>query len=368
MNLGTLPGSFNLAISSLFASADGMSFDETNAYLDKFGIKIKTICSNSYGGIQFSVRDSFTDEAVEIVKRFFNNKIKEKDFETERQNALSDLSLREESPAYFIRKAAAEALFGGTPWGEIAEGTTESLKKMTLGDVRKVKDIFMGRNNFVVSLAGAADENTADKLLSYFPQNTVRLDAKKVPLKPLDTETLKIPVKGKDQVYVAKIFRAPSHFDEDFDTIRLFENYMSSERSPLFAGLREKSGLVYTFSVAGTNTPVGGTEMFFAITSPEKVETVQKIFDETIEKIKNGEIDKKRLNETKNAMSTAFAKALQRSSFHANNIAIDEILGKEQNSYLSQIERMNSITPQMIAETAEKWLNSGKWILSGSVK
>ena len=367
MNLEGLPGSFNLAISSLFASADGMSFDETNAYLDKFGIKIKTICSNSYGGIQFSVRDSFADEAVEIVKRFFDNRINEKDFENERQNALSDISLAEESPGYFIKKAALNALFGGTPWGETAEGTTESLKKMTLGDMRKAKEIFMSRNNLVVSLAGAAESETANKFLSYFPNDGVKLEAEKGKFKPLDTGTLKIPVKGKDQVYLAKVFRAPSHFDPDFDTIRLFENYMSSERSPLFTELREKSGLVYTFSVAGTNTPIGGTEMFFAITSPEKVATVQKIFEESVERIKNGEIDEMRLNETKNAMATSFAKALQRSSFHANNIAIDKILGMKSNNYLQQIERMNAITPQMIAETAEKWLKCGKWILSGAV-
>ena len=367
MNLDALPGSFNLAVSSLFASADGMSFDETNAYLDKFGIKIKTICSNSYGGIQFSVRDSFADEAVEIVKRFFNNKIKAKDFENERQNAISDISLAEESPGYFIKKAALNALFGGTPWGEMPEGTASSLKKMTLDDMRKAKEIFMSRNSFVISLAGAAESRTAEKFLSYFPNDGLKLEAKRGKLKPLDTENLKIPVKGKDQVYLAKIFRAPSHFDEDFDTIRLFENYMSSERSPLFAELREKSGLVYTFSLAGTNTPVGGTEMFFAITSPEKAAAVQKIFDESVEKIRNGEIDEKRLNETKNAMATSFAKALQRSSFHANNIAIDEILGMKPDSYLKQIKRMNAITPEMIAQTAEKWLKHGKWILSGAV-
>ena len=368
MNLEGLPGSFNLAISSLFASADGMSFDETNEFIDKFGIKIKPVCSNSYGGLKFSVRDSFTDEAVEIVKKFFDNKISERDFETEQMNAVSDISLAEESPSYFIKKAALNELFGGTPWGEILEGTTESLKKMTLDDMRKVKEIFMNRNEFVIALSGAADDETAKKFLSYFPQDTIRFEAKKGKLKPLDTETLKIPVKGKDQVYVAKIFRGPSHFDEDFDTIRLFENYMSSERSPLFTELREKSGLVYTFSVAGTNTPVGGSEMFFAITSPEKVATVQKIFDESIEKIINGKIDTKRLNETKNAMATSFAKALQRSGFHAANLAIDEILGMKSNNYLNQVERMNAISPQMIAETADKWLKRGKWILSGAVK
>ena len=247
------------------------------------------------------------------------------------------------------------------------EGTASSLKKMTLDDMRKAKEIFMSRNNFVISLAGAAESRTAEKFLSYFPNDGIKLEAKRGKLKPLDTETLKIPVKGKDQVYLAKIFRAPSHFDEDFDTIRLFENYMSSERSPLFAELREKSGLVYTFSLAGTNTPVGGTEMFFAITSPEKVAAVQNVFDEAVEKIRNGEIDEKRLNETKNAMSTSFAKALQRSSFHANNIAVDEILGMKPDSYLKQIERMNAITPEMIAETAEKWLKRGKWILGGAV-
>ena len=95
---------------------------------------------------------------------------------------------------------------------------------------------------------------------------------------------------------------------------------------------------------------------------------MQKIFDESIEKIINGGIDTKRLSETKNAMTTSFAKAVQRSGFHAANLAIDEILGMKSSNYLKQVERMNAITPQMIAETADRWLKRGKWILSGAVK
>lgn len=367
MNLEGLPGSLNLGISSMFASADGMDFDETNAFLDKFGIKIKTVCSNSYSGIKFSVRDGFVEEAFEIIKKFFDNKIDEKDFETERQNIISDLSLAEESPSYFIKKAALNELFGGTPWSEISEGTAESLKKMTLDDIHKVKEIFMNRNNFVVSLSGAAENGMAKKFLQYFPHDTVKFEAKKVKFGPLDGETLKIPVKGKDQVYAAKIFRGPSHFDKDFDIMRLFENYMSSERSPLFAELREKSGLVYTFSLAGANTPVGGSEMFFAITSPEKVETVQKIFDNAVEDLKNGGIIEERLNETKNALATYYAKLLQRSSFHAENMAIEEVLGIKAGTYLRQLEIIDAITPEVLVESANKWLGSGKWILAGAV-
>ena len=367
MNLKGLPGSFKLAVSSIFASADGMTFDETNSYLDKFGIRIKPINSNSYAGLEFTARDSFVDETVEIVKRFFDNKIKEEDFEKEKLSTLSNLSMMREYPEYFIREAANRELFGGTPWEFISDGTVESVSKMTVADARKVRETFLNRNDFVMAIAGAAEKETAEKLLHCFKEGKSPLETPAAKLKPLSGETIKIPVKGKDQAYISKIFRGPSHYDKDFDTMRLLECYLNGERSPLFSELRETNGLVYTFSFSISNTPVGGSATFIAITSPEKIQTVQDVFEKAIDDVINGKIDEARLNETKNTLATTFSKAVQSSSFHSSNIAIEEVLGLKTGSYLKQLEIINAITPQMIRAAAEKWLKQGKWILSGAV-
>ncbi|MBP5592159.1 insulinase family protein [bacterium] len=367
MNLKGFPGSFKLAVSSIFASADGMTFDETNSYLDKFGIRIKPVNSNSYAGLEFTARDSFADEAVDIVKRFFDNKIKEEDFEKEKLSVLSNLSMMQEYPEYFIRAAANRELFGGTPWEYISDGTVESVSKMTINDARKIREIFLNKNDFVMAIAGAAETKTAEKLLSCFKEGKSPLETVPAKLKPLSGETIKIPVKGRDQAYISKIFRGPSHYDKDFDTMRLLECYMNGERSPLFTELREKSGLVYTFSFLISNTPVGGAANFIAITSPEKIQAVQQVFEKAIDDIRNGKLLEERLNETKNTLATSFAKAVQSSSFHSSNIVIEEVLSLKAGTYLKQLEIINSITPEMIRAAAEKWLKKGTWILSGAV-
>ena len=367
MNLKGLPGSFKLAVSSIFASADGMTFDETNSYLDKFGIRIKPLNSNSYAGLEFTVRDSFVDEAVEIVKRFFDNKIKEDDFEKEKLSTLSNLSMMREYPEYFIREAANRELFGGTPWEFISDGTVESVSKMTVADARKVRDTFLSRNDFVMAIAGAAEKETAEKLLACFKEGRSPLETVPAKLKPLSGKTIKIPVKGKDQAYISKIFRGPSHYDKDFDTMRLLECYLNGERSPLFTELRETNGLVYTFSFSISNTPVGGSASFIAITSPEKIKAVQDVFEKAVDDVINGKIDEARLSETKNTLATSFAKAVQSSSFHSSNIAIEEVLGLKAGTYLRQLEIINSITPEMIRAAAGKWLKKGTWIMSGAV-
>ena len=367
MDLEGLPGSFKLAVSSIFASADGMTFDETNSFLDKFGIKIKPVNSNSYAGLEFTARDSFTEEVTGIIERFFNNRIKEDDFEKERLNALSNISMMKEYPGYHIKTAAYRELFAGTPWEYPSDGTEESVSKMTLEDARKIRDIFMEKNDFAVAIAGAADTETAKSLLSYFKPGQSTLAFPSRITRPLSGKTIKIPVKGKDQAYISKIFRGPTHYDKDFETMQLFECYLTGERSPLFTELREKSGLVYTFTFYGTNTPVGGAEMFAAITSPEKIKAVQEVFENAVEEIRNGKLVEERLNETKNTLATGFAKVLQSSSFYARNMAVEEVLGIKAGTYLRQLEIINSITPEMIRSAAEKWLKKGTWILSGAV-
>ena len=272
-----------------------------------------------------------------------------------------------EYPEYFIREAANRELFSGTPWEFISDGTVESVSKMTVADARKVREIFLSKNDFVMAIAGAAEKETAEKLLHCFKEGKSPLETPAAKLKPLSGETIKIPVKGKDQAYISKIFRGPSHYDKDFDTMRLLECYLNGERSPLFTELRETNGLVYTFSFSISNTPVGGSANFIAITSPEKIKAVQDVFEKAVADVINGKIDEARLNETKNTLATTFAKAVQSSSFHSSNIVIEEVLGLKAGTYLKQLEIINAITPQMIRAAAEKWLKKGTWILSGAV-
>ena len=367
MNLPEIPGSYRLTSSALFASAKGMSFDETNAFLDRFGIKIKPVSTKNYSGLKFVCRDVFVEEAVEIIEKFLENEIKRDDFEKEKKNILSELSLMKDYPTYHINKAVLKELFGGTPWEFIEDGIEESIKNMTLEDARKVRGIFMNSNDFVTAFSGAADRTAMEKLLNYLPKSQKVLNPRKWNPKPLSGNTLKIPVKGNDQVYLAKVFRGPRITDSDFDTMKLLESYMSGERSPLFFELREKSGLVYTFMFYTTQTLIGGAVIFVAITSPEKVRAVQDVFDRTVDEIKQGVISEDYLSETKNVLSTAFATAVQYSDFHALNLAEEKIYGIKSGSYLEKGKVRDLIDSTMIVEAANRWLNNGTWILAGAV-
>jgi len=368
MNWRRLPGSFKFFLDVLCCSAKGMTRDETESFLDKFGISVSPVSGNNVGGIKFKVRDSFIDEAAEIIGKIFENEINDDDFRQEKQYALSHLSLLSEEPSYHISKAVYRELFAGTPYEGLPSGTYESIEKVTPEIVRAIRRNFMRHGAFSVAVSGNADSGTLSKIVNAIPVEGVQKPVGSEYVLPgLEEKTIKIPVKGKNQLYLTRAFRGPSLYDSDYDSIRLLENYLIGEKSPLFIELREKQGLVYTMDVSGMAGTFGGSITFSAITSPQKCDDVVAAFEHVINDLKNGKIYKNRLDEIKNTIETGFFASQVKSNYHSYNMALDDALSLGKGLYLRQLEIIRSITAEKLAETAARWLQNGIWVMAGDV-
>ena len=368
MNWRRLSGSFKLFLDVLCSSAKGMSRDETESFLDKFGITVSPVSGNNVGGIKFKVRDSFIDEAADIIGKILENEINEDDFRQEKQYALSHLSLLNEEPNYHISKAVYKELFAGTPYEGLPTGTYESIEKVTLENIRAIRKNFMRHGTFSVALSGNADSEILSKIVNAIPvEGVLKPVGSDYSLPKLEEKTVKIPVKGKNQLYLTRVFRGPSLYDSEYDPIRLLENYLVGEKSPLFIELREKQGLVYTMDVSGMAGTFGGSITFSAITSPQKRSDVVAAFEHVIDDLKSGKIYKDRLEEIKNTLETGFLASQVKSNYHAYNMALDDALSLEKGLYLRQLEIVRSITAEKLAETAQRWLQNGVWIMAGDV-
>jgi zinc protease len=79
------------------------------------------------------------------------------DFERLRDNAVSDIetSLRFSSDEELGKAALSSDVFAGTPYAHLTDGSVESLKSITLEDVKNFWTTHFTRENLVIGLAGA---------------------------------------------------------------------------------------------------------------------------------------------------------------------------------------------------------------------
>lgn len=367
-NLKGFPGSFKLFLDSACTSATGMTREETESYLDRFGITLSPVYGNNVGGIKFKARDNFALEAIDIVHKIFDNPIKEEDFNSEKLYTLSNISMLEEEPSFHITNAIHRTLFKGTPYEYSVSGTAEGVKKIKFEHILKIKENYFSKNHFSIAISGAVDMSVLEKAVSGF----VRKDIEKTGVFKIDKtklldQVIKIPMKGRKMAHIARVFRAPSVYSSDFEKMKLLENYMTGQKSPMFQLLREKQGLVYSLDVSGMSGVAGGYVVFSAITTPGNINLVMNSIEKAVDHLRKGEIDRSYLLETKNILNTSFANSVVKSNFHAYNLAIEEALSLPFENYMKITQVINSIKENDITETAVKWLDDGFWIIAGEV-
>lgn len=367
-NFKGMPGSFKLFLDSMCTSAEGMTRDETESYLDRFGITLSPVCGNNVGGIKFKVRDSFALEAIDIIHKIFKNPINEKDFNSEKHYALSNISLLEEEPSFHVTNVIHNTLFKNTPYDRPISGTTEKSKKISFEQIKKIREKYFSQNFFSVALSGAVETELLEKTISGFSHSKLS-KTKDFNLKDVKLgETItKIPMKGRKMTYIARVYKAPSVYGSDFDTMRFLESCMTGQKSPMFQLLREKQGLVYSFDVSGMSGIFGGYTVFSAITSPANTNLVIDSIEKAINELKQGKMKERHLLETKNILKTSFANSVVKSNFHAYNLAIEEALGLPFGNYANYAKTLDLITKKDVIEAASKWFDDGFWVIAGEI-
>ncbi len=361
------PGTLPLFVETLIDSAKGKNREETEALLDRFGITCSAISGNNSAGFKLKVRDNFTEEAIDLFDKIVKNPLREEDFEKEKQFLLSSLALKEKDPGWELKTAIRKTLFAGTPLENPNSGTIASVKEITFDDIIQMKEKFFSTSHFGIAAAGSYNEENIEKIKETFSYETSPLKIKsKITPPTLKKDRIYVKVSGRKQVYLAKSFYGPDVMSNAFDKTRVFEAFLSGQKSPYFQLLREDKGLVYSCSVNNMAAINTGLTSFYAITSPEKAEEVIKRTDQLIEILKNGDFSESDFQESVNRAKFNHVQAIVKNEFHTFNTSLELALGIKNDSYLSFIELANELKKDDLVDFARKWFNNGIWFISES--
>ncbi len=358
-------GLMSLMTETLSTSTKSMNKQEMEKFLDKYGITLSTLNGNNTNGIKIKVRDVFFEETLNLLTDLFENPLKEEDFEKEKRYMLSSLSMKQDSPFALLNEAIRKTLFKGTNYENPASGTIKTVQNITFEDVKNAKNKFLTTNHWGIGLSGCVSREIIEKInnkFSFKPKTSKK--PQKVKKKIFNEKIIEVPVPGKNQVYLSKIFQIPDIYHPDFEKIKFLEQLLTGQKSVLFTKLREENGLVYSVDMTAMGGLVGGYAGFVAITSPQKTQKVMEKINESIESLKRGEFSKEYLEETKSAVEFQLAKSFVKNDYHSFNLSLEQALDFPYLNYQKYINLVKSTTKESIMQFANEIFDDGFWVVS----
>ena len=181
------------------------------------------------------------------------------------------------------------SIFDGTPYGHISAGTIESVKSITLDDVKRFYATHFTRDNVSIGLGGGYDAALVDqmkKAIQHLPSGDVQQVPKPSP-RPIKGK--KVVIVEKDAASTAISMGFPINIvrgSKDWYALAIANSWLGQHRnssSHLYQVIREERGLNYGDYAYIENFPNGGARTV----PPQNVSRRQQIFEIWIRPVPN---------------------------------------------------------------------------------
>lgn len=203
----------------------------------------------------FMVHTDFLAQFYPIVKGLLlTPSFSEEDFQRVMKNQQNfvDQVIRASSDEEYSKKALEHLLFRGTNYQHMVQGTSESVKSITLADIRKhYADVFT-RNNVSIGIAGNYTPEFLKQLKADIGQLSAAKPAAVKPGKAVMPKGVQVEIIAKDNAFGSAIFTgtplAITRSSKDFAALMVANSYLGEHRKSygkLYQKIRETRSMNY---------------------------------------------------------------------------------------------------------------------------
>ncbi len=344
------PGLAKLTNALLEEGAGDWSADVIADRLDRVGARFSA--SSRRDSAVLSLRSladpRYLQPAVDTVARL----LKEPTFapdavERVRQQLLTALQERAQSPGAIAQDAFFKALYGNHPYATPPEGTTASLNALTRADIQDFHRRHYTAANAVVAIVGDLDRSAAEALanalVSGLPKGEPIPPPPPVPPVPA-SQTLRIP-HPSSQSHILIGQTGVSRADPDYYTLYLGNHVLGGNGlvSQLSQEIREKRGLAY--GAYSTFSPMreAGPFLINLQTRNDQVDTALQVAQTTLREFTAKGPESAVLEEARQNITGGFALDIAGNGKLANYLGSIAFYGLPLDYLQNFISRMNGI-------------------------
>ncbi len=256
-----------------------------------------------------------------------------------------------------------KTIFAGHMYGHTYTTVLENVDNITKDDVINAYKNILYHGKKIISVVGDISSNDLENFL-----NCTLAD---LPNDDIKSDTIKIPVLEKQkyseinkadaqQAQILQGWLVPTVNSVEYPAIAVLNTILGASglSSRLFLELRDKKGLAYTVRSAYRSFEKSALFHIYIGTEPKNVEVSLRGFEEEINKIKTIPVTNEELKAAKNNILGRQQFISETNAQQANISANYAIMGFGFNFQQTLIENIKNVTPQMVMDAANKFLNN----------
>jgi zinc protease len=367
---GERPGLAQLTNGLLEEGAGDWSADTIADRLDQVGAQLATSSRRDSASVALrSLTDPrYLQPAVETVARL----LKEPSFapdavERVRQQMLTALQERAQSPGAIAQDAFFKALYGDHPYGSPADGTPASLNAITRADIQDFHRRYYTAANAVVAIVGDLDrpaaEQLANALVGGLPKGEPMPPPPPVP--PLAANpTIRIPhPSSQSHILIGQL--GVSRADPDYYALYLGNHVLGGNGlvSQLSQEIREKRGLAYGAYSAFSPMRQTGPFLINLQTRNDQADTALQVAQTTLRQFSTDGPDPQMLEEARQNITGGFALDLAGNGKLANYLGLIAFYGLPLDYLQTFIATMNGISLEQVKTAWQRHIQPNRQIV-----
>jgi zinc protease len=291
----------------------------------------------------------------------------EKAVAREKDVQIAGIREEEEKLTTVARNLMREALFQHHPYALRANGSTESVQRLSQKDLLDFRDRYLVAKNGVIAVFGdvkaAEVKQLFEQLLGKMkPGNLALTDAGPPPVLR-KAETVQ-SIKDKAQGVIMVGYRGVDMFSPDRYALELIDEASSDLGSRFFVRIREEMGLAYYVGASQMQGLVPGLFAFYLGTDPQKIEPVKTALLDEIRKLANDGLTNEELIRAKKKLIGQQEIANQSNDSLAHQAALDELYGLGFDHYKSLERDVNAVSLDDVKRVAAKYFRDQPYVLA----
>ena len=366
---GERPGLAKLTNALLEEGAGDWSADTIADRLDRVGAQLGTGSrrDSAWVSLRSLVDPRYLQPAVETVARL----LKEPTFapdavERVRQQMLTALRERAQSPGAIAQDAFYKALYGDHPYGSTPEGTVASLNAITRTDIQNFQSRYYTAANAVIAIVGDLDrpaaEHLADTLVGGLATGETAPPPPPVP--PVQaSQTIRIShPSSQSHILIGQI--GVNRADPDYYALYLGNHVLGGNGlvSQLSQEIREKRGLAYGAYSAFSPMRQAGPFLINLQTRNDQVDTALQVAQTTLREFTANGPDAQALEEARQNITGGFALDLAGNGKLASALGLIAFYGLPLDYLQNYIGTMNGISLEQIKTAWNRHVEPDKLI------
>ncbi|GAB4332585.1 MAG: pitrilysin family protein [Calditrichia bacterium] len=355
----------NFALSVAQKATKNYPKDKLNGELEKMNTKVTHSVTLDYSSLNLQcVKQNFKKSWELFSDIILSPTFNPEDVELVRQQQLAALRQQKDDPDNYLGLLSLRALYVDHPYAVGIGGTEETVSQFTAEDLRSYYQSRLETSQLLLVVVG----NTSLKELKKLVEKTFsglpvgQFTNPKPPMPEPDAPSLKLVKRDLPTTYVQGSFAAPEFGSPESYAMMIATSIL---RDRLFEEVRTKRGLSYA--------PGAGMRSRFApygyiyVTAVDPDSTIRVMRDET-EKLTREAVSASDLRNKINMFITRFFTGNETNMAQAGWLARYELSGLGYQAADQIINELKKLTPELLQQTAEKYIKNLQFVLIGNPK